>query len=52
MFNALIEMEKDISTKDRKINKKVAKIVSRCARWESQTSQILYIAPLIDEGCI
>ncbi len=52
MFNAVIEKEKDISTKDRKVNTKVSKIVSFCARWESHTSQILYIAPLVDEGCI
>ena len=52
MFNALIEKEKDISTKDRKVNKKVSKIISCSARWESPTSQILYLAPLVDEGCI
>jgi len=52
MFNSMIEKEKDISTKDRKVNTKVSKIVSFCARWESHTFQILYLAPLVDEGRI
>ena len=52
MFDDFISREASVNLKERKVNQKNEKLVGFCTRWESTTSQTIFLVPLMEEGLI
>ena len=52
MFDDLISREASVSLKERKVNQKNEKMVCYCTKWNSATSQTVFLVPLMEEGKI